>query len=962
MVNKEDLPVGVIALNDELNFTDINDSDNEKLSTVQSAIELYNNLTATLSSKTINADSNTITNIFTFKVAASDANAKVIELADYVCDGTADDVQIQAAIDALPATGGKIVLSEGTFQVAAEIVLDSNVTIEGQGDGTVVQLSSMADNLNAFTTNVTQSDSTAYNINDVTEKDTTVTLDTGTEESNFTVGDYVALNTTLNIDPSNPSNAFQGDYYKVSSVTGDTSGVIGLEEYALEDYANTPTLTVVDFIQNITLKNFRITDSTADGGRTSQANGHAVFALFVDGLSIENLTVDGVFTSGINTRACLNVRITDCRFKDIKVISGGQIHYGVIFTTGRNFLVDNCNFYNTRHAVTNSATGTVRAHYGYTRNLLVSNCTSSISTQAHFDTHQGAKGVAFTNLTMSGFRSLSGSSPNGIQCRSPTLISNCEISSIDNIGIRVTDDGDNTTTGGSGTVINSCYIHDVDEGILIDEFMQDVVISNNRIENCTSECIQTVATATVKGVFNLVVIGNLLYSAPTVEAIRLDSSENVLISDNRIISGTHWLRCNSTEGTQCSGVAQNNFVTGGGTEAGTVTSMRFFGNRGITSNQTDIENDGAGADPSLSSNSANQELTVTGDLNVTGDIVNVGTMKLTEQVSANADEAGKGQLWVKNTTPNELWFTDDAGTDVQLGVGGGGGDTNAVKWKDPVRVATTVNGTLATAFANGQTVDTITLATNDRILLKNQSTASENGIYNVNSSGAPTRAADFNGNDEVSAAVTVSLEGSANGGKAWLMTNTGAITLGTTALTFTEFGAGGGGGDTDTEFPIPLVQVVPEGTVGFPSIHALATATAHVSGMVLPNSAASTINFKTMHPIPNDLASTPAARIEFVIMTRGAVAGPEDVRLTVSSLAVGDGESFDQVFASESETTVTMPTTTETQDVYSQDMTTDPVAGDTVLVQLARDPDDLADGFTDDIQIISATLWIQRST
>ena len=44
-----------------------------------------------------------------------------------------------------------------------------------------------------------------------------------------------------------------------------------------------------------------------------------------------------------------------------------------------------------------------------------------------------------------------------------------------------------------------------------------------------------------------------------------------------------------------------------------------------------------------------------------------GTMSLKEQASANTDVAAYGQLWTKNTTPNELWFTDDAGTDVQLG-------------------------------------------------------------------------------------------------------------------------------------------------------------------------------------------------------------------------------------------------------------------------------------------------------
>ena len=46
-------------------------------------------------------------------------------------------------------------------------------------------------------------------------------------------------------------------------------------------------------------------------------------------------------------------------------------------------------------------------------------------------------------------------------------------------------------------------------------------------------------------------------------------------------------------------------------------------------------------------------------------------------------------------------------------------------WKAPVRAATTANGALASAFANGQSIDGVTLATNDRILIKNQTTAAK---------------------------------------------------------------------------------------------------------------------------------------------------------------------------------------------------------------------------------------------
>ena len=53
--------------------------------------------------------------------------------ADYLCDGTADDVQIQAAIDAVHSAGGGVVfLRAGTYRIAATIVVDENVTIFGE--------------------------------------------------------------------------------------------------------------------------------------------------------------------------------------------------------------------------------------------------------------------------------------------------------------------------------------------------------------------------------------------------------------------------------------------------------------------------------------------------------------------------------------------------------------------------------------------------------------------------------------------------------------------------------------------------------------------------------------------------------------------------------------------------------------------------------------------------------------
>lgn len=128
--------------------------------------------------------------------------------------------------------------------------------------------------------------------------------------------------------------------------------------------------------------------------------------------------------------------------------------------------------------------------------------------------------------------------------------------------------------------------------------------------------------------------------------------------------------------------------------------------------------------------------------------------------------------------------------------------------KESVRVATTTNGTLATAFENGDTVDGVVLATGDRILLKNQSTASQNGIYTVNASGAPTRATDADSSSEVTSGMYVWVEeGTLNSDTAWVLTTNQAISLGSTSLTFVKFaGAHSGEEWVDRETPSGTVD------------------------------------------------------------------------------------------------------------------------------------------------------------
>ena len=108
-------------------------------------------------------------------------------------------------------------------------------------------------------------------------------------------------------------------------------------------------------------------------------------------------------------------------------------------------------------------------------------------------------------------------------------------------------------------------------------------------------------------------------------------------------------------------------------------------------------------------------------------------------------------------------------------------------FKDSAKAATTANITLSGA----QTIDGVGLTAGDRVLVKNQSTGSQNGIYVV-ASGSWTRATDFDANAEVTGGAFVFVEqGTVNGDSAWVLTNDGTATVGTTALTFTQFSGAG---------------------------------------------------------------------------------------------------------------------------------------------------------------------------
>jgi len=212
--------------------------------------------------------------------------------------------------------------------------------------------------------------------------------------------------------------------------------------------------------------------------------------------------------------------------------------------------------------------------------------------------------------------------------------------------------------------------------------------------------------------------------------------------------------------------------------------------------------------------------------------------------------------------------------------------------------ATTANVNLANALENGDVLDGITLATGNRILVKNQTTTSENGIYVVQASGQPTRATDFDTAQEVDGGDFVFVySGTVNGSTGWVQTNKPA-TIGTDAISFTQFSGAGtflaGNGLTltgntftiDTTITQTRVADVSDTEIGY-----LNGVTSAIQTQLDNKSTASkteTLTNKTINTASNDITVV-AADISDVTASAAELNILDGATLTVTELNYVDG-------------------------------------------------------------------------
>jgi hypothetical protein len=346
------------------------------------------------------------------------------------------------------------------------------------------------------------------------------------------------------------------------------------------------------------------------------------------------------------------------------------------------------------------------------------------------------------------------------------------------------------------------------------QFLTGLNLNKNELQNARIQNLANDPSSPVAGQIYYNTSSNELrvYNGTAFEAVGLNgvtaSADEINILDGAIIS--------TTELNYLDGVSAN--VQTQLSEKAPLANPVFTGDVSLVSN---LIFEGSSADSNeltvtATNPTADRTITLpdaTGTVILSSDTVNALTAPAAE-FSMNS------QKIVSLANPEN---PQDAATKAYVDAARSGLDVKA-----SVRVATTANITTLGAVSVGDAIDGVTLAANDRVLVKNQSTASQNGIYELTLTSGLVRAQDADSSAEVTAGMfTFVSEGTANADSGWVLTTNDTITLGTTGLTFAQFSGAGqitaGAGLTKTGNTIDAVGTADRITVNADSIDIAST-------------------------------------------------------------------------------------------------------------------------------------------
>jgi hypothetical protein len=467
--------------------------------------------------------------------------------------GNGDFTDLQSAIDALPANGGKIFVKAGTYPLNRTIrITMSNVQIQGEGMGITVFVASsqmMTENpavpaLEAFQPVF---GTPRLLTTDTARGDTTLRL-SAADAASFLPNDYVLLFSNKSVDTEIPTK-HAGEVKQVRS-DATAPGVLPVDDQVFDRYiiADVAQVVRVTMLENITLSDFSITT----GATSSTLKVGFTHLRFIENLQIQRLEVHDAFHSGIQLQSVRNSKISDCyihHIRDVLPLQPPQNErYGIVVGgASQNVSISGCRFSHTRHAVTTGgSSGTFQN--GVQRNIVAAYCTSMLTDTVHFDTHQPCENVAFVGcVAIGGVGVATGSAANeayGFQLRARNCsITGCSILQPAGRGISLVGPGASGASIVGNMIANVTPIANIPgTGIYFTATASDIVqetshhvISGNVIKNCAGPAI-----ANGVPIHDVVIVGNVIENANSSgvsAAVRLTDATQILITGN-CIEGT----------------------------------------------------------------------------------------------------------------------------------------------------------------------------------------------------------------------------------------------------------------------------------------------------------------------------------------------------------------------------------------------------------------------------------------
>jgi parallel beta-helix repeat protein len=282
----------------------------------------------------------------TLVVAASNSSAAGKASADYVCTGTNDHTVINSAITALGTNAGKVVLLEGLFAIAASINLPSNVSLEGQGDATVLQIP----NANNATFNMIQNaDSTNGN--------------TGIDVSNLKIDGNNANNTTgTQMIGVKFTKVTYSTIENITVTNMRTDGIYLLSSDNNTITGNTVTSSILAGIRLVTCKGNTVFGNVCQGGNNTgiamytSCTYNLISGNICQGNNYNGLTIDSSTMNAVLGNMCVeNSQVTHNTYDNI-LLSNSANYNNVQGNTCRQGALTNKPKYGIEVA-TNNCTG-----------------------------------------------------------------------------------------------------------------------------------------------------------------------------------------------------------------------------------------------------------------------------------------------------------------------------------------------------------------------------------------------------------------------------------------------------------------------------------------------------------------------------------------------------------------------------------------------------------------------------